>query len=62
MNTKVIHPGINDECGFYHHTKFERNRSLNVWTEAYVKVFLTHIHPDTHTWVVPIETRIRVRE
>ena len=23
---------------------------------------LTHIHPDTHMWVVPIETRIRVCE
>ena len=23
---------------------------------------LTHIHPDTHTWVAPIETWIRVRE
>ena len=23
---------------------------------------LTHIHPDTHTWVAPIETRIRIRE
>ena len=31
---------------------------------AAVKIehYLTHIHPDTRTWVVPIETQIRVRE
>ena len=45
--------------GVYHqpHTFF---RCLQVRGQSLYS--LTHIHPDTHTWVMPVETRIRVHE
>ena len=29
--------------GLYHHTKFERNQSVNTWVQANVKVFINQI-------------------
>ena len=47
---------------FSHIFQLIRMKYDMVLKQFHLILLLIHIHPDTHTWVVPIETQIRVHE